>query len=143
MTKAKETKKTDDKDMRFQVVVEKNVVAKIAGLAVKEVEGVTGMAGGIKDGITTILPWSKVERGVNVEVGTSEVAVDLSVVIQFGHNIPDVTERIKKNVCERIEIMTGYTVVEINISVSDIRLDEVQPEMEPEPVPEQKPSRVK
>ena len=89
------------------IKVADEVVGKIAGLAATEVPGVAGMSGGIGGGIAEILGHKNLSKGVKVEVGEKEAAVDLYVIIEFGMPIPEVAANIQKNVKESIEKMTG------------------------------------
>ncbi len=109
-----------------QTRVSEEVVGKIAGLAVQEVEGVyelvpfgagqtlSSLAQSI--GATT----NRKDIGVHVEVGKVEAAVDVRIVTNYGAAIPKVAEDIRTNIAHRIETMTGLKVKEINIDVVDL-----------------------
>ncbi len=104
------------------------VVAIIAGLAATEVEGIAGMSGGIVGGIAERLGRRNLSRGVKVEVGEREAAVDLFVIVDFGVRIPDVAVRVQENVKQAIESMTGLTVVEVNVHVQGVSFPEAEEE---------------
>ncbi len=93
------------------------VVGIIAGLAAVEVEGVAGMSGGIAGGIAEMLGRKNLSKGVKVEVGEHQAAVDLFVIVDYGVSIPKVAEEIQENVKRAIEVMTGLDVVEVNLHV--------------------------
>ena len=95
------------------VRIANEVVGIIAGLAATEVRGVAGMSGGVVDGISELLKKKSLSKGVRVEVGEKEAAVDLYVVIEYGARIPDVAINIQENVKRAIEGMTGLKVVEV------------------------------
>ncbi|PHJ37182.1 alkaline-shock protein, partial [Desulforamulus profundi] len=59
-------------------------------------------------------------KGVKVEVGEKEAAVDLFVIVEFGVRIPDVASQIQMNVKRAIEGMTGLSVVEVNVHVQGV-----------------------
>ena len=59
-------------------------------------------------------------KGVKVEVGEAQAAVDLFVVVDFGVRIPDVAYHIQENVKRAIETMTGLQVVEVNVHVQGV-----------------------
>ena len=108
-----------------QTVVHNQVVAKIAGLAVQEIEGVQrlvpyGPGQSVSSFAKTITRSSMHELGVNVEVGSKEAAVDVRIVTTYGASIPAVADGIRRNVSDRIESMTGLKVVEVNIDVVDL-----------------------
>lgn len=102
------------------IKIANEVVAIIAGLAATEIEGVAGMSGGIAGGITELLGRKNLAKGVKVEVGEKEAAVDLYIVVNFGVRIPDVAIKIQENVKKAIEGMTGLQVVEVNVHVQGV-----------------------
>lgn len=108
------------------------VVSIIAGLAATEVKGIAGMSGGIAGGIAEILGKKNFAKGVKVEVGEKEAAVDLYIIVEYGIRIPEVALSVQENVKRAIENMTGLRVVEINVHVQgvgfheDVKEDEVR-----------------
>lgn len=96
------------------------VVAVIAGLAATEINGVAGMSGGLAGGIAEILGRKNLSKGVKVEVGEKEAAVDLFCIVEFGVRIPDVAVQIQENVKKAIESMTGLVVVEVNVHIQGV-----------------------
>ncbi len=108
-----------------------SVVTKIAGVATREISGVhdmgTGgarMFGAIKNKLPVGSDSPSPSRGVSVEVGERQAAVDLDVVVDYGVSIVDVAEAIRGNVIQRVETMTGLEVTEVNISIDDVWLGE-------------------
>lgn len=93
------------------------VVGIIAGLAATEVKGIAGMSGGMVDGLTELLKMKSLSKGVRVEAGETEAAVDLYVVIEYGAKIPQVAVEVQENVKRAIEGMTGLKVVEVNVHI--------------------------
>ncbi len=96
------------------------VVGIIAGLAATEVAGVAGMSGGLGGGIAEILGRKNLSKGVKVEVGEREAAIDLFVIVEYGVRIPEVANNIQENVKRGIESMTGLAVVEVNVHVQGV-----------------------
>ncbi len=120
-----------------QIRIANEVVGIISGLAATEIEGVAGMSGGIAGGIAEILGKKNLSKGVKVEVGEKEAAVDLYVIIDYGVSIPDVAWKVQENVKKAIESMTGLDVVEVNVHVQGVSFhNEEKPE-------EELPARVK
>ncbi len=106
------------------------VVAVIAGLAATEVDGVAGMSGGIAGGIAEMLGRKNLTKGVKVEVGQQQAAVDLYVIVEYGVRIPEVSLNIQQNVKRAIETMTGLTVVEVNVHIQGVHLPTQEPPAE-------------
>ena len=92
------------------------VIATIAGLAALEVPGVASMSGGIVEKFGKKTP----TRGVKVEVGEKEAAVDLYMVVDYGVQIPEVAWNVQENVKKSVETMTGLSVVQVNIYIQGI-----------------------
>jgi uncharacterized alkaline shock family protein YloU len=113
------------KTERGNTSISNSVVAKVAGMAAQEVEGVqlgsstTRAVGGILDSVTGGTGYA---RGVTVEVGETETAIDLSVVVEYGRSIPQVSEAVRTNVIKRVENLVGLKVNEVNITVNDVLL---------------------
>jgi uncharacterized alkaline shock family protein YloU len=118
-----------------QTTIADPVVTKVAGIAAREVGGVHALGGGVAralGAVTQRLPvGDTTAQGVSVEVGEKEAAVDLTVVIDYGESIPQVTQSIRENVIRRIEGITGLKVTEVNVAVNDLYLpgdDQEEPE---------------
>jgi len=109
-----------------KVVFAADVIATIAGLAAADVKGVASMSGGVVEGFTEKFGRKSLTKGVKVEVGTQEAAIDVSVVIRYGFRIQDICADIQQAVKNAVETMTGLRVVEVNVFVQGISFD--QPE---------------
>lgn len=107
-----------------KVVFAPDVVATIAGLAASEVDGISGLAGTVIEGITGVFNKKNLTKGVHVEVGQEETAVDLSVNVKYGYRIQDVCANVQKSVKNAIETMTALRVIEVNVLVQSVTFDE-------------------
>ena len=100
------------------------VVTKVAGISAREVPGVHELGGGAARAIGGVAQRVGVaderSRGVSVEVGEREAAVDLTLVIEYGESIPQVSEAVRNNVIKRVEGITGLSVTEVNVAVNDL-----------------------
>ncbi|MBA3304202.1 MAG: Asp23/Gls24 family envelope stress response protein [Acidimicrobiia bacterium] len=121
-------------------IIAESVVAKIAGIATREIAGVHAMGSGSARAIGALrdrLPGSSATRGVtqgvSVEVGERQTAVDLDIVVEYGVPIVDVANSVRSNVSNRVERMTGLEVTEVNVAVDDIFLED---QSEEPPAPE-------
>ena len=119
-----------------------SVVAKIAGMAAREIPGVHSMGSGTARALGAVrsrIPGQSTQtaagQGVSVEVGETQAAVDLDLVTYYGQSIVQVTDAVRANVINRIEGMTGLQVTEINITVDDLYVegqdDDQQEQQEP------------
>jgi uncharacterized alkaline shock family protein YloU len=105
-----------------------DVVSTIAGLAALETPGIAAMSGGISEGLAKRLSGKNVQRGVSVEVGQVEAAIDLRVIVNYGSRIQVVCRELQENVREAVENMTGLTVVEVNVKVEGVAFREEENE---------------
>ena len=109
------------------------VVAKIAENAAREVRGVHELASGLGGALRRIAPGIS-DRGsaASVEVGQREAIVELDLVVDYGISIPQTTAAVRQNVISRLQQMTGLTVKEVNIEVSDLYFAEEERSREDE-----------
>jgi uncharacterized alkaline shock family protein YloU len=110
--------------------IEDAVVTKIAGIAGQEVEGVQmggGTARAIGGFLDSVTGGGGQARGVVAEVGEEEVAIDLSMAVEYGKPIPQITEAVRRSIIDRVENLIGLRVIEVNITVNDVLLPEERP----------------
>ena len=115
------------------IQISNDVVAVIAGVAVSEVPGVAGMAGGFAGGISEVLSGKKnLSKGIKVEVGEKETKIDVNIIVEYGSRIPDVAFDIQNRVKTAVEGMTGLKVVAVNVHVQGVNTDTASQEEETE-----------
>lgn len=113
------------------------VVEKIAGMAARDVRGVHALGSGFARSMGSMrerMPGAgsgrSVTRGVSVEVGEVQTAIDLELVVDYGVSITDVAGAVRENVISAVERMVGREVVEVNIMVGDVKLPDEEGEGE-------------
>ena len=111
-----------------KISVAQGVVQKIAGIACREISGVHAMGASTSRAFGAVrerIPGSSgpnVAQGVGVEVGETQAAIDLDIVVDYGVSIADLGRSIQRNVKQAVERMTGLEVVEVNVNVDDLYL---------------------
>jgi uncharacterized alkaline shock family protein YloU len=108
---------------RGRTTISDSVVSQIAGMAAQEVDGVHmgGSASRAAGGIIGNITGSEGQtRGVSVEIGTTEAAIDLTMGVEYGRNILEVVEEVRRRISERVQSLTGLRVTELNATISDI-----------------------
>lgn len=114
-----------------QISVAEEVVQKIAGKACREIAGVHSMGTGSARAFGAMrerIPGSSgpnVAQGVGVEVGETEAAIDLDIVVEYGVSIAELARGIQRNVKQAVERMSGLRVVEVNVAVDDVYLPDL------------------
>jgi uncharacterized alkaline shock family protein YloU len=117
---------------RGNTTVSDAVVAQVAGIAAQEVEGVqmggstAAAVGGFLQSVTGGSS-ANYTRGVSVEVGEEETAVDLAMTVEYGKSVPQISEAVRRNVINRVENLVGVRVTEVNITVNDVQFPEERP----------------
>lgn len=106
-----------------EVHIADDVVAIIAGLAATEVEGVNSMAGNITNELVAKLGMKNLSKGVNVEVCDNTVSVNLSLNLEYGYNILNVSSKVQEKVKVAIENMTGLIVADVNVRIASVSLE--------------------
>ena len=123
---------------RGTTAIQDAVVQQVAGIAAQEIEkvqmggGSSAAVGGFLQSVTSGVTGSSssggnYSKGVSVEVGQEEAAVDLTLALEYGVSIPQVTQAVRRNVISKIESLVGLKVTEVNITVSDVQVPEERP----------------
>ena len=109
---------------RGNTTIANAVVTKVASIAAREVRGVHQLGGGVSRAVGSLTQRVGIGdehgHGVSVEVGEREAAVDLTVTVDYGESLPLVSQAIRENVIKRIEGITGLSVTEVNVAISDL-----------------------
>ncbi|EWS81392.1 Asp23/Gls24 family envelope stress response protein [Brachybacterium phenoliresistens] len=109
--------------------LDETVVAKIAGMAAREVPGVHDMGNAARrmfSAVTDRIPnaQTNVAGGISVEKGDTQTAIDVTIVVEYGASIVEVGDAIRRSIIEQIETTTGLEVLEVNVNVVDVHLPE-------------------
>ena len=110
-----------DADDMGAIKVADEVLSIVAGLAASEVNGVYGMSGGIREGLTDMLGKQNFSKGIKVYTEGHTVRVEVHVIITYGFNIPDVAIKLQEKVKEAVENMTGYEVTGVDVHVEGVK----------------------
>jgi len=112
-------------DTAGKTTIADSVVAKVAGIAAREVSGVYALGGGgarafgaIRDAINA----TDLTQGVKVEVGETQAAADLTIVVEYPAPIQEVADQVRTRVAGAISRLVGLEVVEVNVDVNDIHI---------------------
>lgn len=61
-----------------------------------------------------------ITKGISVDVGEKQAAIDLEVFVEYGKEIPVIYQTIKREVSQNLKTMTGLELVEFNMNVADV-----------------------
>lgn len=91
--------------------ISEEVLAAIAAAAALEVEGVSSLTNPGKKNST---------RGIHIKLAEERVVVTMSILMAYGHTIPETGKAVQEAVKNAIESMSGLEVAAVNVSVSGI-----------------------
>ena len=138
MTETQNTERSPLQTDRGKTTVNDAVVVSIAGAVVREVSGAEPEIGGrgttlpgdnsptVGEFFGRVTGSARGSRGVSVDVGETQAAIDLTVTVPYGRSIPELTKAMRDTVIQRVENMTGLEVTEVNITVKDVFFPEQQ-----------------
>ncbi|MCR5594843.1 MAG: Asp23/Gls24 family envelope stress response protein [Lachnospiraceae bacterium] len=113
------TKAEKDTQGLGSVKIADDVVGMIAALAATEVEGVHGMAGVTADLLDKV-GVKATGRGVKVDVNGKNVKLHVSIVMEYGYNIPTTCQKVQDRIKTTVENMTGLDVSDVSVKISGI-----------------------
>ncbi|MFK4759297.1 Asp23/Gls24 family envelope stress response protein [Microbacterium sp. ZW T5_45] len=108
-----------------KTTIEDGVVAKIAGIAAREVSGVHALGGGaarVVGAIRDALNTTDLSQGISVEVGETQVAVDATVVAEYPVSLQKVADDVRASIARAITDLVGMDVAEINVTINDVHI---------------------
>ena len=114
--------------------IQDSVVTAIISKAAEEVDGVTTSHGGVRlpgdtsptvgEFVDNITGGASRTRGLSVDVGERQTAADITINVEYGRSIPQVTQAVRERIIERVQNLTGLEVTEVNVQVNDVILQE-------------------
>ncbi|MFC9943157.1 Asp23/Gls24 family envelope stress response protein [Streptomyces pratensis] len=120
------TGRNGERSGRGRTTIADGVVATIAGIAIRETDGVHSVGRGASKAMGAVAGrvggTSGGGRGVKVEVGEKQTAVDVDIEVEYGIPIHELADRIRTRVTDAVETMTGLEVVEINVNVFGVHV---------------------
>ena len=113
--------------VKGRIDVADEVVEKVAGLAAIEVEGVADVGGDIERALETVrerigIGHKRGDQGIKARISGREVAIDVTIMIEYGHVVVEVARKVQTNVAVQTNRMLGLNVVEVNVNVDDVRM---------------------
>ena len=104
------------------ITLDADVVATIASLCARQIDGIYEL------GRPRLIDFGGRNRGVDVEVGQKQAAIDLDVVMEYGTDIQKCADELRDRMAQELKKMANRELVEVNIHVADIHLPEEEKE---------------
>lgn len=103
-----------------QLNISEGVIGSIIALAASEIDGIYGFSGSITSDIGEFFGKKSPGKGVKVVKEDEKLILDISIIVKFGYEIPDIAKVLQERVRENVEMMTGYDVLQVNIYVDGV-----------------------
>lgn len=107
-----------------KVKIATDVIARIAGIAALDVEGVSAVQGNLSRTAVSKVGKSALNKGVKVTLSGNQAALDLSLIMGYGYNIPDTCRAVQQKVAATVTNMTGLGVQDVHVRVAGIKMQE-------------------
>lgn len=108
-----------------KTTIEDGVVAKVAGIAANSVNGVYALGGGAARAVGALRNLTGTQsqsQGITVEVGETQVAVDVTMVADYPAPLQQLADRVRQSVIQAVETIVGMEVTEVNVTVNDVHM---------------------
>lgn len=89
-----------------KVIYNAGIVHNIVALAIAEVEGA--------------LPLQGKKSGISLYLEKDGIYADVSVVVKYGYNVPELAYRIQQSIKQSVENMTRYKVAAVDVHIQDV-----------------------
>jgi len=101
------------------------VIAKVAGLAVRDIPGVHALGGGAARVIGQLrdrIGQTDLTQGIAVDVQDAGVAFQVTLVAEYGVPLQDVAAEVRAAISEAVRELVGRPVARVDVTVADIVL---------------------
>ena len=102
------------------VRINNEAITTIASVAAMEVGGVHKMGGGLTRTLFNTLTKKAGSKGVRIQMKESEVKLTVSIVVEYGVDIPRIADEVQENVKRAVEKMTGLILSEVDVVVESV-----------------------
>ncbi|MGO4383603.1 Asp23/Gls24 family envelope stress response protein [Specibacter sp. RAF43] len=112
-----------------RTVIADTAVAKVVGVAARSVAGVFALGSGASRSLGAIrdaVGVTDLTQGVRVEVGESQVAVDIVFMAEYGYPLQDLADSVRAAVYAAVEGLVGRSVIEVNIEITDVHIPDAE-----------------
>lgn len=108
------------------IKISDEVIATIASVATKEIEGISGLNLSFTDEITSKFVKKNATKSIKITQNEGNITIDVSVVVNYGVRIPDVSWEVQENVKKSVELMSGLNVEKVNVIVAGVDFEPIK-----------------
>ena len=115
----------EDQDQGLTTVADQ-VVAKVAGLAIKEIPGVYDLGNSAARALgalrSKVGASESITQGISVEIGQTQTALDVVLIVEYPYPVHEVADKVREAIFSAVEGLVGLEVTEVNIKVTDVHV---------------------
>lgn len=102
------------------IMIAEDVVATIAALAVRDVDGVYGLSTTPILDISSLLGKKNLKNGIRVKLNGDEMEISCNLVVKMGVAVMSVAKAVQDGIIEEVTSITGVRPTKVNINVCGI-----------------------
>lgn len=104
------------------VMISQEVIASIASIAIREVDGVYGLTTGSNLDIGNILGKKNFCKGIDVKFSEDGMTISCNLVVKMGCAVMTVAKAVQEAIVEEVTNMSGTRPARVNVNVSGIAI---------------------
>ncbi len=102
------------------ILISEEVIASIASLAVREVEGVFGLSITQTLDLSNILGKKNLRKGIRVTIAEEGVEISCNLIVKMGAAVMTVAKNVQEAIADEVTAMTGVRPLRVNVNVCGV-----------------------
>lgn len=102
------------------ILISEEVIASIASLAVREVEGVYGLSMTQTLDLSNILGKKNLRKGIRVVITEEGVTISCNLIVKMGSAVMTVAQSVQTAIADEVAAMTGVRPLRVNVNVCGV-----------------------
>ncbi len=102
------------------ILISEEVIASIASLAVREVEGVFGLSITQTLDLSNILGKKNLRKGIRVTIAEEGVEISCNLIVKMGAAVMTVARNVQEAIADEVTAMTGVRPLRVNVNVCGV-----------------------
>lgn len=103
-----------------KILISAEVLAAVAALAVREVDGVYALSMTPSLDLAALLSGKNLRKGISVVMRGEEICVSCNLVVLIGRSVMTVAKNVQDVIADEIESVSGIRPVQVNVNVCGI-----------------------
>ena len=102
------------------ILISQEVIASVAALAVREVEGVYGLSMTAGFDISEILGKKNLRKGIKVVFQDDEVEISCNLIVKMGAEVMTVAKNVQESIVNEVTSITGCRPARVNVNICGV-----------------------